>query len=226
MSAPPPSKPDRRFSRIRLSSRWVLCREGAALRLVPKSVGQTFGITQANCTRLIPSPASPRGHSRWFAFPSFCPSHFHLPASLRSTVVTRFYATTNALTPAGRFFGHNGHEHRTCSESEVHYLSRRCFLPFCLQTYYGHERAFQLSFASLAHFAGLYPHRCRRSPRRGAWVPAQGFAFLSQAHPCHPTESSSRSGSSEPACYGLAVRFQLLSTVGLLRRSYFQLQIS
>ena len=80
------------------------------------------------------------------------------------------------------------------SESEVHYLSRRCFLPFCLQTYYGHERAFQLSFASLAHFAGLYPHRCRRSPRRGAWVPAQGFAFLSQAHPCHPTESSSLRG--------------------------------
>jgi len=80
VSAPPPSKPDRRFSRIRLSSRWVLGREGAALRLVPKSVGQTFGITQANCTRLIPPLASPRGHSRWSSFPSFCPSHFHLPA--------------------------------------------------------------------------------------------------------------------------------------------------
>lgn len=80
MSAPPPSKPDRRVSRIRLSSQWGLCREGAALRLVPKSVGQTFGITQANYTRLIPPLASPRGHSRWFAFPSFCPAHFHLPA--------------------------------------------------------------------------------------------------------------------------------------------------
>jgi len=84
----------------------------AALRLVPKSVGQTFGITRANCTRLIPPPASPHRHSRWFSFPSFCPSHFHLPASLRSTVVTRFLATTDALTPTGRFFGHGGHEHR------------------------------------------------------------------------------------------------------------------
>ena len=104
-SAPPPSKPDRRISRIRLSSRWVLCREGAALRLVPKFVGQTFGICQANCTRLIPPPASPRGHSRRFSCPSFCPAHFHLPASLRSTVVTRFTATTNALTPAGQAHG-------------------------------------------------------------------------------------------------------------------------
>ena len=112
MAAPPPSKPDRRISRIRLSSRWVLCRGGTALRLVPKSVGQTFGITQANSTRLIPPPVSPRGHSRWFAFPSFCPSHFHLPASLCSTVVTRFFATTDALTPAGRFFGHCCHELR------------------------------------------------------------------------------------------------------------------
>ena len=93
MSAPPPSKPDRWFSRIRLSSRWVLCREGAALRLVPKFVGQTFGITQAKGTRLMPPPVSPRGHSCWFVFPSVCPSHFHLPASLGSTVVTRFSAT-------------------------------------------------------------------------------------------------------------------------------------
>ncbi len=58
----------------------MLCREGAALRLVPKSVGQTFGITQANGTRLIPPPVSLHGHSRWFSVPSFCPAHFHLPA--------------------------------------------------------------------------------------------------------------------------------------------------
>jgi len=52
----------------------VLCREGAALRLVPKCGGQTFGITRANCPRLIPPLASPRGHSRWFSFPSLCPA--------------------------------------------------------------------------------------------------------------------------------------------------------
>ena len=105
MSAPPPSKPDRRFSRIRLSSRWVLCREGAALRLVPKSVGQTFGFTQANCTRLMPPLASPRGHSRWFSFLSFCPPHFHLPAfpSLHGRYpLLRYYGRSDSRQPGAR----------------------------------------------------------------------------------------------------------------------------
>ncbi len=33
------------------------------------------------------------------------PSRFHFPASLHSTVITRFVAITDALTSAGRFFG-------------------------------------------------------------------------------------------------------------------------
>src|ERR1035441_4319460 len=174
MSAPPPSKPDRRFSRIRLSSRWVLCREGAALRLVPKSVGQTFGITQANCTWLIPPPASPRGHSRWFAFPSFCPSHFHLPASLCSTVVTRFFATTDALTPAGPLFGHCCHEHR---------LSPAGLPDFGLGT----------ADHSVSN------HRCHDRGPPGCpaiWLAPiarfAGFVFRSKTRPSTPTESSSR----------------------------------
>jgi len=74
--------------------------EKRALRAVPKDAGQTFGSTQANCTRLVPPPVSPRGHSRWFVFRHsvFHPSTFL--RSLRSTVVTRFFATTDALTPA------------------------------------------------------------------------------------------------------------------------------
>jgi hypothetical protein len=46
--------------------------------------------------------------------PSLSPSSFHLPASLRSTVVTRFFATTDALTPAsqrGGLFTHGLHQH-------------------------------------------------------------------------------------------------------------------
>ena len=42
---------------------------GSGSCAVPKSVGQTFGIRQANCARLIPPPASPCGHSRWFVIP-------------------------------------------------------------------------------------------------------------------------------------------------------------
>src|ERR1017187_1992638 len=50
----PPSEPDGRISRLRLSSRWVLCREGAALRLVPQCGGLTFGVLQANGTWRTP----------------------------------------------------------------------------------------------------------------------------------------------------------------------------
>ena len=89
-----------------------LDREGAALRLVPNCVGQSCGSNQANCTWLRPPLPSPRGHSRWSCCPSVVPSHFHLPASLGSTVVTRFPATMDALTPVGRFFGPYGHERR------------------------------------------------------------------------------------------------------------------
>ena len=39
-------------------------------------------------------------------------SRIHFPASLGSTVVTRFLATMDALTPFGRFFGPQGHELR------------------------------------------------------------------------------------------------------------------
>ena len=102
MTAPPPSKPDRRISRIRLSSQWVLLREGAALRLVPKHAAQTFGANQVHCARLSPPWASPCGHSLRFGVRrSVRPASTFL-RSLRSTVVTRFFATTDALTPASR----------------------------------------------------------------------------------------------------------------------------
>lgn len=108
MSAPPPSKPDRRVSRIRLSSRWVLFREGAALRLVPKSVGPSFGITQANGTRLIPPPVSPRGHSRWFSFPSDGPATFPLscvPSLHGRYPFPRYYERSDSRRPDARTVG-------------------------------------------------------------------------------------------------------------------------
>jgi hypothetical protein len=113
-SAPPPSKPDGRFSRIRLSSQWVLCREGAAFRLVPKHNAQTFGANQVNCARLSPPLSSPCGH--WLRFYVRC-SIRHASTflrSLRSTVVTRFIATTDALTPGSQMrglFAQRTHQH-------------------------------------------------------------------------------------------------------------------
>jgi hypothetical protein len=103
--ATPPSKPDGRISRIRLSSQWVLLREGAAFRLVPKNVVQTFGACQVNCAWLAPPPVSPCGHSlRFFVRCSIRHSSTFL-RSLRSTVVTRFHATTDALTPGSQARG-------------------------------------------------------------------------------------------------------------------------
>ncbi len=182
MAAPPPSKPDRRFSRIRLSSRWVLWREGAALRLVPKFVGQTCGITQANCTRLIPPLASPRGHSRWFSFPSFCPAHFHLPAFLRSTVVTRFAATTDALTPASQARGLLAR--RTLQHWRVSLVSS-LGLP-------------AIPSPTISVLSGGCP-----AVRRFGFPPIArptGFAIRSQARPSTPTESSSRRRPIRAAC--------------------------
>ena len=108
----PPSEPDWRVSRIRLSSQWVLLRGGAALRLVPKDASQTFGIRQVICARRVPPLVSPCGHSRWLVvrYSVWHPSTFR--RSLRSTVITRFIATTDALTPGGRLFGPLGLERR------------------------------------------------------------------------------------------------------------------
>ena len=106
MSAPPPSKPDRRVSRIRLSSQWVLCREGAALRLVPKNVGQTFGATQINCAGADSAAGKlPCGHSlRFFVRCSFRHSSTFLrPFAPRSLPASQLLRT--ALTPASQMRG-------------------------------------------------------------------------------------------------------------------------
>ena len=51
-------------------------------------------------------------------------SRIPFPASLRSTVVTRFAATTDALTPAGRLFGPCSHEHRLTPAGLPDYCGR------------------------------------------------------------------------------------------------------
>ena len=92
-------------------------------------------------------------------FRSLAPSRFHFPASLRSTVITRFAATTDALTSAGRLFGPFGHEHRpvpvrkfaaypdsvSCHSVSIH---RSCA-----------SGLFVVTFVLSAHNAGLGLHR-------------------------------------------------------------------
>jgi hypothetical protein len=63
----------------------------------------------------VSAAASPCGHSLRFSVRcSIRPASTFL-RSLRSTVVTRFFPTTDALTPSGRFFGPPGHDLRCSS---------------------------------------------------------------------------------------------------------------
>ena len=51
---------------------------------------------------------SPRGHSRWFSFPSFCPAHCHLPAypSLHGRYsLPRYYGRSDSRQPGSRTLG-------------------------------------------------------------------------------------------------------------------------
>ena len=103
---PPSSKPDRRVSRIRLSSQWVLCQRGSGSSpRVPKNVGRTFECHPDQLRRADSAAGKPLRALASVLCPLFFPSFFHFPASLRSTVVTRFPATTDALTPASQMRG-------------------------------------------------------------------------------------------------------------------------
>ena len=113
-------------------------------------------------------------------------SQHYLPASLRSTVVTRFLATTDALTPAGPFViacrGSLIHLTRTSHHSVSNHLrlsARRVPLPQRWPLY----------------FVRASP--CARKLARTA----DRIEFTSPA----PTNGP---------CYGLVVHFQLLSTRG------------
>src|SRR5205823_3964986 len=112
---PLPPKPDRRISRIRLSSRQPSM---GWLRLVFRDVRREHAsravlldpLTQLRAAHVPvgesrPSGSPPRRRvqpcgttsalARWPR-----PDYQHyLPTSLRSTIVTRFFATTDALTP-------------------------------------------------------------------------------------------------------------------------------
>jgi hypothetical protein len=156
------------------------------------------------------------------------PSRIHFPASLGSTVITRFLATTDALTSSGGLFGCCQHEHPACAGSEVHCLSRLRFLPFCLQScdvpiglFYGHVVFFS------ARVVGVKPQPLiGLTPVGGVGFRSRFRVYLARS-PSHPTESSSGcgsfrasflwTGSSLPvAPHGRFTPPQLLSTTGRL----------
>jgi hypothetical protein len=118
VTLPLPPKPDRQISRIRLSSSWLPM---GWLRFRRPGV-QRPSTSRASLRSTHPFPDGPLASDS--LSPGDSPSHrrvepsgttsalvrgvhsggdHHVPTSLGSTVVTRFPATTDALTPAGPF---------------------------------------------------------------------------------------------------------------------------
>ena len=202
MTLPLPPKPDRRISRIRLSSQWTrFTQDRLAQSLVPERSEGTaqplrpFGPAHPCGTARAVNPLWPRRGvpplrgeqpcgttsallgwvTIWFTG--------HLPTSLCSTVVTRFLATTDALTPADPFFVVCRGSLIYCSRTSDHAVSNHLWL---------------------ASSRDPLPQRCR-----SYFVP--GFAFPTQARPSH---RPNRVHKGWHPSYGLVVRFPLLSTRG------------
>ena len=151
------------------------------------------------------------GHSSW----TF---RFHFPASLGSTVITRFIATTDALTPAGRFFGPFGHERRSVPGRSPCLLRSR-FLPFCLQPPHPIQaaafRPFTVSFCSrTAGSAGPGPAPEWRGvlPLSGKLGLRGGLRTGSQARPIVWPNRVHLASYLHDHCYGLAVHLRQLPT--------------
>src|ERR1700683_2909345 len=103
----------------------------------PPSVVVVFGLFRTRCRR----------HCRQSVLPVMCHRfpRFHFPASLGSTVVTRFLATTDALTPLGRLFGPLSAMNTVCPQWVS--LSNSLTLPAILSPITDRwRRGFSLSF--------------------------------------------------------------------------------
>jgi hypothetical protein len=129
--------------------------------------------------------AKPCGTTRTLAGWMADTAQHHGPTPLRSTIITRFFATTRALTPTGPFATGRGsliHVARTSKHSISKHLrasTSRDPLPLRWRRYF------------VVGFAALMPARQSRRPNRVHFVP-------------HPGKRR----------YGLLVHFQLLSTRG------------
>ena len=113
----PPPKPDRRFSRIRLSSLWLpmdwLRHSTPGLRRSrtsrvgtgPAHLFSRRSTVESASNSRSGSPghpgAQPCGTTRFLLEWSSNAAHHHIPVPLRSTIIARFFATTRTLTPTG-----------------------------------------------------------------------------------------------------------------------------
>ena len=203
MTLPLPPKPDRRISRIRLSSPWLpmnwLRHSTQGVRRSrtsragvnpahPAFAGRSTVKSKSNSRPGVPAHpgGQPYGTTRTLVGWNCDRSRHHVPTPLRSTIITRFFATTRALTPAGPFLaacpGSLIHVTRTSHHSVSNHLrfsSRRVPLP----------QRWPLYFVR----ASLRGHQLARTADRIEFT----WSVFRHGHR-----------------YGLVVHFQLLSTRG------------
>ena len=146
--------------------------------------------------------------------PLFCSSSFHLPASLGSTLVTRFLATTDALTPVGRFFGPGGHERRVPPTGLPAYFAyTSCHSVSNHPTVMSRPFFRSLFPSARVHCpAGLLRQQRRGSSHYGKHGLQDGLRSAVAGSSHRLAESSSRCSSTMILCYGLAVHLRQLST--------------
>jgi hypothetical protein len=154
-------------------------------------------------------------HCRW-SFRSFIHHGFHtfhFPASLGSTLVTRFLATTDALTPAGRLFGPLA-MNTVLFPGRSPCLPRSRFLPFCLQPPTDGTAAF-LSFTVLSAY-GCCPVGLPALRAAPLWEARASGRTSHSARRLAPSfgriEFTSLHDDTYIQCYGLAVHLRQLST--------------
>jgi hypothetical protein len=153
-----------------------------------------------------------RRHCRQSVLPVMCHKvlRFHFPASLGSTVITRFLATTDALTPVGRLFGPLSAMNTVCPQRVS--LFNSLTLPAILSPITDRWlRGFSLSFTGFFSTRSLlrWPLLLRQEPSMKRLGPRRGFRAEITVSSHRPAESSSlclclaaallRTGRSPPA---------------------------
>ncbi len=167
-----------------------------------------------------------RFHWRRFGFGCLYVHGFHFPASLGSTVITRFLATTDALTASGRFFDSAGSMNALLFRVGSSLLSSSSLRAIRSPNMFGVPSAVSV----VLFFFRTKGWAVRHGPMEAVWfIHQRGFRLRTSRFSCTLVPTAHRIEFTvwllfEPRCDRLAVRFQLLSTDGFHHRSYFPLQ--
>ena len=140
---------------------------------------------------------------------------FHFPASLGSTLVTRFLATMDALTPAEPVLRATAAMNAVLSPGRSPCFLRSRFLPFCLQPPAGEAAAFcrfTVSLSTRTSFRWPAPPRAEPFPLGEAGAAERTSLGARRLVPPSGRIEFTLFRSFTNLCYGLAVHLRQLPT--------------